>query len=115
MRILFFTEIPDPGVGSSVRQMYQQARRLRELGHQTAVALGDYVAGPSHVLPTGATARWASGLSSNDFLRPSSVIEYTQVGLERDGLHAQRVARQEGLTAHALSIEVRLEGEGSDE
>ena len=37
MRILFFTEIPDPGVGSSVRQMYQQARRLRELGHQTAV------------------------------------------------------------------------------
>jgi len=85
------------------------------VGHQTAVALGDYVAGPSHVLPTGATARWASGLSSNDFLRPSSVIEYTQVGLERDGLHAQRVARQEGLTAHALSIEVRLEGEGSDE
>ncbi|MCH2181356.1 MAG: histidinol dehydrogenase [Mariniblastus sp.] len=84
-------------------------------GHQAAVALGDYVAGPSHVLPTGATARWASGLSSNDFLRPSSVIEYEQSGLENDGVHAQRVARQEGLTAHALSIQVRMKGGDSDD
>jgi histidinol dehydrogenase len=79
------------------------------------VALGDYVAGPSHVLPTGATARWASGLSSNDFLRPSSVIEYDQSGLDIDGIHAQRVAGKEGLTAHQLSVRVRMKGDASDE
>ncbi len=48
------------------------------LGHYTPVALGDYVAGPSHVLPTGGTARWASGLSANDFLRAGSVIQYSR-------------------------------------
>ena len=85
------------------------------VGPPTAVALGDYVAGPSHVLPTGATARWASGLSSNDFLRSSSVIEYEQEALERDGMHAQRLAHQEGLTAHALSIQLRMKGDGSDD
>lgn len=85
------------------------------VGHQTPVALGDYVAGPSHVLPTGATARWASGLSSNDFLRPSSVIEYDQSGLDVDGIHAQRVAGKEGLTAHQLSVRVRMKGDASDE
>ena len=85
------------------------------VGHDTPVALGDYVAGPSHVLPTGATARWASGLCSNDFLRPSSVIEYDQVGLQLDGTHAQQVARSEGLTAHELSIEIRMKGGVSDE
>ncbi len=44
------------------------------LGHYTPVAAGDYAAGPSHVLPTGGTARWASGLSANDFLKRSSLI-----------------------------------------
>jgi histidinol dehydrogenase len=51
------------------------------LGHYSPVALGDYVAGPSHVLPTGGTARFASGLCANDFLRRTSVIHFTQVGL----------------------------------
>ncbi|MCH2180215.1 MAG: histidinol dehydrogenase [Mariniblastus sp.] len=84
------------------------------VGHGTPVALGDYVAGPSHVLPTGATARWASGLSSNDFLRPSSVIQYDPVGLLSDGTHAKEVARSEGLSAHEFSVELRMKGE-SDE
>ena len=53
------------------------------LGHYTPVAAGDYAAGPSHVLPTGGTARWASGLSANDFLKRSSLIS-----LSRDGLQA---------------------------
>ena len=78
-------------------------------GHLTPVALGDYVAGPSHVLPTGATARWASGLSSNDFLRSSSVISYDRHGLESDAPHLGLLADREGLTAHRLSVEVRLE------
>src|SRR5204862_622016 len=53
------------------------------LGHHAPVALGDYVAGPSHVLPTGGTARFASGLSANDFLRRSSVLSFTREGLSR--------------------------------
>ena len=53
------------------------------LGHFAPVAAGDYAAGPSHVLPTGGTARWASGLSANDFLKRSSLI-----ALSRDGLAA---------------------------
>src|SRR5262249_29906237 len=51
------------------------------LGHWTPVALGDYVAGPSHVLPTGGTARFASGLSANDFLRRTSVLSFSRSGL----------------------------------
>ena len=51
------------------------------LGHFIYVAVGDYAAGPSHVLPTGGTARFASGLSASDFLRASSVIAFTEAGL----------------------------------
>ncbi len=55
------------------------------LGNYTPVALGDYAAGPSHVLPTSGTARFASGLSSNDFLRAGSILHFTQEGLRRTG------------------------------
>jgi histidinol dehydrogenase len=79
------------------------------LGHYTPVALGDYAAGPSHVLPTGGTARFASGLSANDFLRKSSVLSFTREGLQRMAEDVIRLAQREGLTAHAASIEVRLE------
>ncbi len=78
------------------------------LGHYTPVALGDYVAGPSHVLPTSGTARFASGLSANDFLRRSSVLAFSPAGLERHGNDVLVLARKEGLTAHAASVEVRL-------
>ncbi len=78
------------------------------LGHYTPVALGDYAAGPSHVLPTGGTARFASGLSANDFLRRSSVLAFTREGLEGMAVDVIRLAQREGLTAHAASIEVRL-------
>ncbi|HEX3601025.1 MAG TPA: histidinol dehydrogenase [Lacipirellulaceae bacterium] len=77
------------------------------LGPFSPVALGDYVAGPSHVLPTGATARFASGLSSNDFLRSNSVIQFTQAGLNAVAADAMHMAEREGLTAHGASIEVR--------
>jgi histidinol dehydrogenase len=79
------------------------------LGHETPVAVGDYAAGPSHVLPTGGTARWASGLSANDFLKRTSLI-----WVDRDGLSAlapdiRRLADKEGLTAHRRSVDIRLE------
>ncbi len=77
------------------------------VGPFSPVALGDYVAGPSHVLPTGATARFASGLSSNDFLRSNSVIQFTQEGLNEVAADAIHMAEREGLTAHGASVAVR--------
>ena len=77
------------------------------VGPYSPVALGDYAAGPSHVLPTGATARFASGLSSNDFLRSGSVIEFAQEGLESLADDVLLMANKEGLTGHAQSVAVR--------
>ncbi|XZE46354.1 histidinol dehydrogenase [Pirellulaceae bacterium SH467] len=74
------------------------------LGPFSPVALGDYAAGPSHVLPTGGTARWASGLSSNHFLRSSSVIEYNQNALQGIADEIGILADKEGLTAHKHSV-----------
>ncbi|HEY7313076.1 MAG TPA: histidinol dehydrogenase [Gemmataceae bacterium] len=78
------------------------------LGNYTPVAVGDYAAGPSHVLPTGGTARFTSGLSANDFLRRSSVLSFTRAGLQHMAEDVIRLAQREGLTAHAASVEVRL-------
>ncbi|MGZ3396845.1 MAG: histidinol dehydrogenase, partial [Isosphaeraceae bacterium] len=78
------------------------------LGHHTPVAVGDYAAGPSHVLPTGGTARWASGLSANDFLKRSSLISVTRDGLARLAPDIRRLADIEGLSAHRFSVDVRL-------
>jgi len=80
------------------------------LGHQTPVAVGDYAAGPSHVLPTGGTARWASGLSSNDFLKRTSMIGVDHAGLAALAPDIQRLADKEGLSAHRSSVDIRLEG-----
>ncbi len=77
------------------------------LGPFSPVALGDYAAGPSHVLPTGGTARWASGLSSNHFLRSSSVIEFSCEALSKIASDVERMATCEGLTAHRESIAIR--------
>lgn len=78
------------------------------LGHYTPVALGDYVAGPSHVLPTGGTARFANGLCSLDFLKRSSVIGYNQAALEQAAGDVRQLADMEGLTAHRASVDIRL-------
>ncbi len=77
------------------------------LGHYSPVALGDYAAGPSHVLPTGGTARFASGLCANDFLRRSSVLSFSPKGLEAMANDVGVLAAKEGLTAHARSVEIR--------
>lgn len=78
------------------------------MGHYTPVATGDYYAGPSHVLPTGGTARFANGLCSIDFLKRSSVISYNQHGLKQDAPGICLLAEKEGLTAHAASVSIRL-------
>ncbi|WP_035215938.1 histidinol dehydrogenase [Desulfobulbus elongatus] len=78
------------------------------LGNWTPEAAGDYVAGPNHVLPTMGTARIASALGVETFLKKSSIISYCRQALEADGDHIRRLAGLEGLTAHGNSVAVRL-------
>jgi histidinol dehydrogenase len=78
------------------------------VGPQTPVAIGDYVAGPSHVLPTGGTARFASGLSSNSFLRSTSIIEFDHAAVVKVSATVAALAEREGLTAHRHSVDVRI-------
>lgn len=80
------------------------------IGEYSPEVLGDYVAGPSHVMPTGGSARFASPLSVNDFLKIVSTIALSEAELRRIGPYAAALARAEGLTGHARSIELRLEG-----
>ena len=78
------------------------------LGRHTPEALGDYVAGPNHVLPTGRTARFASGLSIYDFIKRTTWIEADASALAQIGPAGVALATAEGLQAHALSLQVRL-------
>ncbi len=77
------------------------------LGPHTPVAVGDYAAGPSHVLPTGGTARFAHGLNANDFLKPTSIVKLDAAGLEQLGSSIEFLAEVEGLTGHAKSVNAR--------
>ncbi len=79
------------------------------LGENSPVAVGDYIAGPSHVLPTGGTARFFSGLTVNDFLRRSTVISYSKEALKEVAQEVVTLAEIEGLPAHAQSVRMRLE------
>jgi len=76
-------------------------------GNHTPVPLGDYFAGPSHVLPTGGTARFFSPLSCNDFVKASSLLEFDATSLEEDADSVADFADREGLTAHAYAARVR--------
>ncbi len=78
------------------------------LGKYTPEAAGDYLAGPNHVLPTMGTARFASALGVETFLKKSSIISYSEKGLQGDGDHIQLLAQLEGLTAHAASVGERM-------
>lgn len=78
------------------------------LGRNTPEAIGDYVAGPNHVLPTGRRARFSSGLSVLDFMKRTSFIALGEGALEKIGPAAIALAEAEGLSAHARSIELRL-------
>lgn len=79
------------------------------LGRNTPEAIGDYVAGPNHVLPTARSARFSSGLSVLDFVKRSSLISCSRESLAAIGPAAVTLAQAEGLGAHALSIAVRME------
>ena len=79
------------------------------LGNYSPEPLGDYFAGPNHVLPTSGTARFFSPLSVDSFIKKSSFIYYTREALERDAEDVVRFAETEGLTAHANSIKVRFD------
>jgi len=77
------------------------------LGNHTPVAVGDYAAGPSHVLPTSGTARFASGLTCNDFIRANSILHFDRSGLAHLAPDIEVLAAKEGLTAHRESVSVR--------
>lgn len=79
------------------------------MGEWTPEAVGDYVAGPNHTLPTGGTARFSSPLSTDMFLKRSSVIQYTPESLMTDGDMVMKIAAHEGLWAHRRSVEIRME------
>jgi len=78
------------------------------VGNYTPEPVGDYIAGPNHVLPTAGTARFASALSVDNFIKKTSLIQYTQKAFEREAPDIIRLAEVEGLGAHAGSIKVRL-------
>lgn len=77
------------------------------MGEWTPEAVGDYVAGPNHTLPTGGTARFSSPLSVDEFIKKSSVIQYSAAALMRDASAIMTIADHEGLWAHAQSVRLR--------
>ena len=79
------------------------------LGHRTPETVGDYAAGPNHVLPTGGTARFSSPLGVYDFVTRMSVIEMSEEGIDTVGPISRDFARLEGLDAHARAVQMRLE------
>ncbi len=85
------------------------------LGPYSSEPVGDYFAGPNHVLPTGGTARYASALSVDDFIRKQSIIHYTRDRLLETGPKIIDFANAEKLTAHARAIAVRLEDDDEDQ
>jgi histidinol dehydrogenase len=83
------------------------------LGRWTPEVVGDYLAGPNHVLPTGGAARFASGLSVEDFVKRSSVIHYSRAGLAAAWPHLRELAAAEGLAGHAEAARLRIEEDDS--
>lgn len=81
------------------------------VGPYSSEPVGDYFAGPNHVLPTNGTARFSSPLSVDDFVKKSSIISYSKQALKQNGASISALARLEGLEAHARAIDIRLEDE----
>ena len=79
------------------------------VGESTPEPVGDYIAGPSHVLPTGGTARFSSPLGVYDFVKRTSVIEYTEARLAADAADIMALAESEGLSGHAESVRIRTQ------
>lgn len=81
------------------------------LGPYSSEPVGDYFAGPNHIIPTNGTARFSSPVDVDDFIKKSSLIYYSKEALLRDGAAIMELARREGLEGHARAIEIRLENE----
>jgi histidinol dehydrogenase len=79
------------------------------LGEHSSEPVGDYFAGPNHVLPTGGTARHASALGVDDFVRTQSVLSYSRERLKKTGARITTLAEAEELQAHAEAIRARLD------
>ncbi len=79
------------------------------LGRNTPEPVGDYIAGPNHILPTGGTAKFYSPVTVDTFMKASSIIYYSQLGMEEDADDIIKLAEVEGLTAHANCLRVRKE------
>lgn len=102
-----------------VREPWSYLDRIRHaggifLGESSPEVIGDYTAGPSHVMPTGGTARFASPVTVETFQKVTSIVAVSPSALARLGLPAQQLALAEGLTAHAAAIEERLERQRPD-
>jgi histidinol dehydrogenase len=82
------------------------------IGRYSSEPVGDYFAGPNHVLPTNGTARFSSPLNVDDFQKKSSVIIYSEKALTENGEKIAEFARMEGLEAHARAVEIRLKNDG---
>ncbi len=82
------------------------------IGNFSPEAIGDYIAGPNHVLPTSGTAKFSSGLSVNDFLKRHSLIKITKTGIERLGPSVINLSKYENLYGHANSVKIRLKKKG---
>jgi len=80
------------------------------LGHNTPEAIGDYIAGPNHTLPTGGTAKFYSPLGVENFMKKSSIISFSANAINEIGQECALIANTEGLTAHEQSVRVRIEG-----
>jgi histidinol dehydrogenase len=111
--ITFSNRIAPEHLELAVANPFEILPRIRNagaifLGHFTPEAAGDYLAGPNHTLPTGGTARFFSPLSVDDFVKKSSVVYFSEAGLNRLGKEIIRIAEMEGLEAHGRSVSIRL-------
>lgn len=97
----------------AVENPQECARRIKNagaifLGHYTPEAIGDYLAGPNHVLPTSGTARFSSPLGVYDFVKRTSLITYSREALARTGKECRTLAEMENLDAHSRAVQIRL-------
>lgn len=116
--IEFSNRIAPEHLELAVNDPFEVLPRIRNagaifLGHFTPEAAGDYLAGPNHTLPTAGTARFFSPLSVDDFVKKSSVVYFSEKGLNRLGNTIVRIAELEGLEAHGESVAIRIRGEGA--
>jgi histidinol dehydrogenase len=112
--IAFSNRIAPEHLELAVANPFEILPRIRNagaifLGHYTPEAAGDYLAGPNHTLPTGGTARFFSPLSVDDFVKKSSIVYFSEKGLNRLGPDIVRISGLEGLDAHGRSVSIRLE------